>query len=159
MYTSLAEGKMNLEGATAENLAEVRKNLTQFYIDSGVDEATANAEALKQMGLSQEEYNKLVADSSETNSKNMTDSVKTAVDNVKKLFHNLVANLKNIFNNLGDAIKAILSGDVDAFKSYISSALTAAKGTVDGVKNDYNAIKSGTIDNYKIGNSYTGYAT
>ena len=159
MYTSLAEGKMNLEGATAENLAEVRKNLTQFYIDSGVDEATANAEALKQMGLSQEEYNKLVADSSETNSKNMTDSVKNAVDNVKKLFYNLLANLKNVFSNLGKAIKAIFTGDWDSISGYITDAWNGAKGAVEGVKNDYNAIKSGTIDNYKIGNSYTGYAT
>jgi hypothetical protein len=120
MYTTLAQGKMDLENATAEDLAAVRDALTQFYIDSGVDEATANAEALKQMGLSQEQYNQMVADSSENNSKNLTDGAKKGVDNVKKLFHNLIANLKNVFANLGNAIKSIFTGDWSSIGTYMS---------------------------------------
>jgi hypothetical protein len=51
MYKSLKEGEMNLENATAEDLVAVRSNLVQFYIDSGLDEVTANSMALESMGL------------------------------------------------------------------------------------------------------------
>lgn len=159
LYTALAQGKVDLENASAADLSAMRSNLVQFYIDSGLDEAAANAEALKQMGLSQEEYNKMVADSTENNSKNMTEGAKKGVDNIKKLFYNLITNLKNVFANLGNAIKSIFKGDWSSIGTYMTNAWNAAKGTVEGVKNDYQAIKGGTIDNYKIGNQYTGYAT
>jgi hypothetical protein len=65
MYKTLKEGEMNLENATAEDLVAVRGNLVQFYIDSGMDEVTANAMALEAMGLDQESYNSMIADSTE----------------------------------------------------------------------------------------------
>ena len=158
LYTALAQGKVDLEIASAADLSAMRSNLVQFYIDSGLDEAAANAEALKQMGLSQEEYNKMVADSTENNSKNMTEGAKKGVDNIKKLFYNLITNLKNVFANLGNAIKSIFKGDWSSIGTYMTNAWNAAKGTVEGVKNDYQAIKGIPVDNYKIGNQYTGYA-
>jgi hypothetical protein len=63
------------------------------------------------MGLSQEQYNDLVADSSEDNASNLINSTMTGVQKVKTLFSNLVSNLSGVFSNLGAAIGALFTGN------------------------------------------------
>jgi hypothetical protein len=58
---ALEQGKVDYSNASADAIAQTRQNLTQFYIDSGYDEVEANNLALNQMGLSQGQYNELVA--------------------------------------------------------------------------------------------------
>jgi phenylalanyl-tRNA synthetase alpha subunit len=69
---ALAEGKLELENVSAQYLTDLRKNLTQYFLDLGMDEVTANAAALETMGVNEEEYSQLVADACETNATNMT---------------------------------------------------------------------------------------
>lgn len=57
---SLTEGKMNLEHASADYVQELRNRLTQILINLGLEETEANAEALKVMGLDEEEYQNLL---------------------------------------------------------------------------------------------------
>ena len=153
MYKTLAEGKMDIENASAEDLIAVRANLAQFYIDSGVDEATANAEALKAMGLDQAEYNKLVATATEENANNVVDGTQKTVQNIKTMFHTLLENLKTVFKAIGEGIAAFFKGETYDW-SNVSSAWNNAWDTF---KKDKIAIETGTMDTYKIGNNYTGY--
>jgi hypothetical protein len=71
---SAAVGKEGLEKASAEYLSELRGNLTQYYIDSGMDEVAAQKAALDTMGLNETEYSELVANATKRNAENQIES-------------------------------------------------------------------------------------
>jgi hypothetical protein len=157
LYETMAEGKIDIENASAADLAEVRQNLTDFYIESGVDEVNANKLALDAMGLDQETYNKLIADSSEENADNLINSANTGVEKVKTIFSNFVSNLKNVFSNLGKGIKALFTGDWESIGGYFSDAWSATQGTWSALKNDFKASRDNTLGNFKLDGNYTKY--
>jgi hypothetical protein len=67
-------GQEELANVSAEYLADTRKNLTQYYMDLGMDEVNADKAALETMGLNEEEYTNLVAEASEKNANNQIDA-------------------------------------------------------------------------------------
>jgi hypothetical protein len=74
--TANAQGKANLEHTSAEYLANLRKGLTQYYMDLGLDEVEANTAALETMGINEEEYTDLVAAAAEKNAQNQINASK-----------------------------------------------------------------------------------
>lgn len=157
IFESLAKGKINLEKASAEDLVAVRSALTQFYIDSGLDEVNANTKALSDMGLSQEQYSKLVADFSEDNATNMTDSAKESATNVMKVFKQLGQNLKNVFINIGKAIWSVMTFDFNSAQTLFSQAISDTKNAFSTAANDFKAIRDSSIGDYAIDGDYTIY--
>jgi hypothetical protein len=63
---------MKLEGVSAEYLTQLRSNLTQYYMDLGMDEVNANKAALETMKMNEDEYAAYVADACENQAKNMS---------------------------------------------------------------------------------------
>lgn len=159
IFTSMKNGEINLEKASAADLTAVRDSLTQFYIDSGMDEVNANKKALEDMGLSQEEYNKLIADSSEQNSQNLTDGFKKGFSKVTEMLTTFVTRLKNVFSSIGEGIKAIFTGDWSSIGTHFTNAWNSTKDAFTGVVNDYKAIRNNTYGNFQINGQYTKYKT
>ena len=109
-----AEGKMALEGTSAEYLAEMRKGLTQYYMDLGLDEVEADAAALTSMGLNQEEYTDLVAAAAEKNAENQIDSSEEGGKAQANILTQLAEKWKKfttVLKRVGEAVKAALNGE------------------------------------------------
>ena len=130
LVAAIEEGKVDYNNASAESIASTRQNLTQFYIDSGYDEVAANQMALEQMGLTQEQYNQLVADSTEANAKDMATGAQSGAEATRKTYSSLAQKLKDVFSNIGKAIKAVFTGNWDDIGGYFSAAWDAAKGEI-----------------------------
>jgi hypothetical protein len=70
----VAKQGFKAENMSAEMIAEVRKRLTQYFIDAKYDEVEASAMTLKLMGMNEETYAKLVADGAKANALNIDES-------------------------------------------------------------------------------------
>ena len=140
---ALAQGKLDLENASAQYLTELRTNLTQYFIDLGLDETTANAAALDTMGLNEEEYAKLVADKCETNALNMQQSAEDGANAQVASLGQLVERWQNfasfLVNNIGKVLKDIGAAILDPTR------------TVGDVMRGYWNASAITID--EVGNS------
>ena len=130
LVAAIEEGKVDYNNASAESIASTRQNLTQFYIDSGYDEVAANQMALEQMGLTQEQYNQLIADSTEANAKDMAAGAQSGAEATRKTYSSLAQKLKDVFSNIGQAIKAVFTGNWDDIGGYFSAAWEAATGEI-----------------------------
>ena len=108
LATTMADGKMKLEGASAEYLAETREKLTQYYIDNGLDQVAADKAALDSMGLNQQEYSKLVAGASSRNAENMIKSTEQGATGMVSIFSKMWDKLKNFWGNMGKAAGNII---------------------------------------------------
>ena len=154
LIAAIEEGKVDYSNASAESIAKTRSNLTQFYIDSGYDEVAANQMALEQMGLTQEQYNDLIAQSTEANAKDMATGAQSGAEAMRKTYSSLAQKLKDVFANIGKAIKAIFTGDWDSIGDYFSQAWEAAKGeikpetTTDAASDNITSSISSSIDKY-----------
>lgn len=140
LITAVEQGKLDLDTASAEALANTRAQLTQFYIDSGYDEAEANALALEQMGISQEDYNAKVGEYAQANATNMVNSAAVGAEQTRSLFSKMVERLKGVFTNLGKAIKAIFTGDWSSISGYMTDAWNAAKGEIKAGSSAINTV-------------------
>jgi len=87
--------------------------------------------ALEQMGLTQEQYNQLIADSTEANAKDMATGAQSGAEATRKTYSSLASKLKDVFSNIGKAIKAVFTGDWDSIGGYFSDAWEAAKGSIE----------------------------
>ena len=112
---ALAEGKMNLEDVSNKYLVDLRTNLTDYYAQCGFDEVEANRKALETMGLNEQEYSDLVAQSCTTNVKNIGDSADEGAQfqlkGIKKVWNKwtefgsyIKNNIGQLLSDLGDAV-------------------------------------------------------
>ena len=145
---ALAQGKLDLENASAQYLTELRTNLTQYFIDLGLDETTANAAALDTMGLNEEEYAKLVADKCETNALNMQQSAEDGANAQVASLGQLVERWQNfasfLVNNIGKVLKDIGAAILDPTRTVgdvMRGYWNASAITVDEVGNsNYSSV-------------------
>ena len=111
-YNNL-KGKEELENVSAEYLAEQRKNLTQYYMDLGMDEVNADKAALETMGLNEEEYTELVADAATINANNQIDASEEGGKAQTSALSKLAEKWKkftSVLKQVGAAVKAALTG-------------------------------------------------
>ena len=107
----MAISGVNLETITAEQMMNIKQKLTQYYIDSGMDEVKANQAALTQMGVDQETYNTYTATLIEDTASDMIGNFNAAAEGSYRAFSNLWERIKSVFKNIGDAIDALISGN------------------------------------------------
>ena len=106
-------GQEELANVSAEYLADTRKNLTQYYMDLGMDEVNADAAALETMGLNEEEYTNLVAEAAEKNANNQIDSSEAGGKAQSQALSKLAEKWKKfttLLKQVGAAVKAALTG-------------------------------------------------
>lgn len=121
-------GKENLEGASADYLIQTRRNLIQYYMDLGLDEANAQKATLETMGLNQEEYVNLVTAGAEQTTQVSLDGYQQsetgAVGSLTRTWNNFKNFFKSLKNLAGNVLKAIFDSsysfedalaDTDAF--------------------------------------------
>lgn len=112
---ALAEGKREIEGTSAEYLTTMRTNLTDYFLELGMDEVQANAAALETMGLNEETYAQMVADSCEAQAENMAyaseDGANAQMDGLSQLTERwknfgsyLINNIGSVLAELGKAL-------------------------------------------------------
>lgn len=111
---ALEQGKVDISKMSNEQIANMAQQLTQYQIDCGIDEATAQKNTLEAMGLNEEQYAKIVADVSETNAKNMTESSAEGAKNSISALEKLSLSIQAIGNNIKEAFKAFLDPTYEA---------------------------------------------
>ena len=132
-YKSLKEEKemalagVNMEQITAEQMMSIKQKLTQYYIDCGMDEVSANQAALKQMNIDQNDYNSFIGESYS----GMIQSADGAAQGTYRAFSNVWEQIKCIFKNLKEAWQALWKGDFESFGKNIGESFTAAWEGVD----------------------------
>lgn len=107
------KGQEELANVSAEYLSNQRKNLTQYYIDLGMDEVNADAAALRTMGLNEEEYTDLVAKAAEKNANNQIDAAEEGGKAQTSALSKLAEKWKKfttVLKQVGNAVKAALTG-------------------------------------------------
>ena len=144
----MAEGKIDLENTSAQYLTELRTNLTQYFIDLGLDETTANAAALETMGVNEEEYSQLVADACKKNAENMEQSSEDGANAQVATLGQLVQRWRNfvtfLVTNVGTVLKDIGAAMLDPTRTVgdvIRGYWNASAITVDEVgNNNYSSV-------------------
>lgn len=111
---ALEQGKVDISKMSNEQIANMAQQLTQYQIDCGVDEATAQKNTLEAMGLNEEQYAQIVADVSETNAKKMTESSAEGAKNSISALEKLSLSIQAIGNNIKEAFKAFLDPTYEA---------------------------------------------
>ena len=112
---TFADGELKIEGVSAEYLTEMRKNLTNYYIELGYDEIEANNKALEIMKTNEDEYTKAVSAACETQAENIaasasagaTAQAKSLGETAKRWFEfgqYLITNIGPVLVKLGKAI-------------------------------------------------------
>lgn len=135
-----AQGKQQLENVSAEYLADMRKKLVKYYIDLGVDEQEANANALKTMGLNEEEYTDLVAKASAKNAENQNKAAKDGGKSQATVLSKLAEKWKSftkILKRVASAVKAALTGkDVKEAWGSIDTDVSVGTSDYEGISTD-----------------------
>ena len=112
---SNAVGKEQLANASTEFLAEQRERLVDYYINSGLDEVAANKAALNTMGLNEEEYSELVANSYSRNAANQIKSAEQGASGQSSVLGKLWGKIKDWASRVGNLFKNVwgaLTGQV-----------------------------------------------
>lgn len=134
-----AFGKEQLETASAEYLAETRDKLTQYYIDSGLDEVSAQKAALNTMGLNQKEYSTLVAEAHSRNAENQIASSEQGATGMLAALKKLWEKVKNWGKAVGNLFKNVwgaLTGKVkwsEVWGAFDGGSIDSGV-TVNGIK-------------------------
>ena len=146
------QGKAALENTSAEYLSNLRKGLTQEFIDLGADEQTANAEALRAMGLNEEEYSELISAAAEKNAQNQMDSAKDGAKSQSKALSWLAQQWKKfttLLKKVAAAVKAALTGkDVSEAWASIEEEYTGDEADYEGA--DLSGYKFGAMSESEI---------
>lgn len=148
---AMAEGKMELEGATKEYLAETRGALVQHYIECGMDEVSANKAALDTMGLNEEEYSRLVAEANSRNADNQAKSAELGATAQTTVLGKLWDKFKSFFSNVGKGFAAIV--DVIAGKKTWSDVWDAFTGKGEKITAD---VDTSSITGYDANGNFLG---
>ena len=118
---ALAQGKMNLEDVTAQYLVDTRKNLTDYFVNSGLDEVAANKAALETMNMNEQEYSKAVADAASKNAENVSKSSEEGANAQQDALTQIVGRWGNfatyIKNNIGPLLRDIGAAILDPTKT------------------------------------------
>ena len=126
---AFANGEVTLENTSAEFLVEMRKNLTDYYIEAGNTEAQANELALKKMSLDEKQYAEYVAKSCDAQAKTMSNlydnNVNVATDSLKKIGEKWLSFGKYLATNLGPLIKDVIAAALDPTKTIKDVLMTA----------------------------------
>ena len=104
---SNAVGKEQLANASTEFLAEQRERLVNYYIDSGLDEVAANKAALNTMGLNEEEYSELVANSYSRNAANQIKSAEQGASGQSSVLGKLWNKVRDWASKVGNLFKNV----------------------------------------------------
>ena len=135
-----AQGKQQLENVSAEYLADMRKKLVKYYMDLGVDEQEANANALKTMGLNEQEYTDLVAKASAKNAENQNKAAKDGGKSQATVLSKLAEKWKSfttILKRVASAVKAALTGkDVKEAWGSIDTDVSVDTSDYEGISTD-----------------------
>lgn len=129
---AMAEGEMKLDGASKEYLQETRANLTQFYIDSGVDEVNANKLALETMGYNEEQYSEAVANAASRNAENQAEGAEQGANKTVKVLKSLKERFTSFFSGIGQGWKLLLEGKFkEAWAAVMKGASSTKEVSVD----------------------------
>ena len=130
------KGQEDLANVSAEYLADQRKNLTQYYMDLGMDEVNADKAALETMGLNEEEYTNLVAEAAEVNANNQIDAAESGGKAQSSVLSKLAqkwSQFTSLLKKVGAAVKAALTGgDVSEAWNSIDADLGTDDASFEG---------------------------
>jgi hypothetical protein len=135
---------------SAEYLTQLRSNLTQYYMDLGMDQVEANKAALETMQMNEDQYAKAVAQSCENQAQNMAYAAEAGanaqVDSLKQIGEKWKSFGSYLIKNIGPILKDIAAAILDPTKSVKDVMLNAwAEGTKSvSVNVDTSKIKEDT---------------
>lgn len=111
----VANGEMTMEEGAALAASETKKNLTQYLIDLGMDEATAQKAVAEVNAGNISEFGEVVAGVSQKNNENLTNSADSSAIGIKDNSENMAASLDGIGHtaaNVAGQIANLSSGQV-----------------------------------------------
>lgn len=111
----VANGEMTMEEGAALATSETKKNLTQYLIDLGMDEAAAQKAVAEVNAGNISEFGEVVAGVSQKNNDNLTNSADSSAIGIKDNSENMAASLDGIGNtaaNVAGQIANLSSGQV-----------------------------------------------
>ena len=147
---AFAQGELQLEGVSAEYLTQLRSNLTQYYMDLGMDQVEANKAALETMQMNEDQYAAAVAESCENQAQNMAYAAEAGanaqVDSLKQIGEKWKSFGSYLMKNIGPILKDIAAAILDPTKSVKDVMLNAwTEGTKSvSVDVDTSKIKENT---------------
>ena len=116
---AIINGQITGENDGSHKIADIRKNLTQYLIDLGVEEQTANATAMELMAGNVSEYDRVVSDVSENVDNNLSGAIQNAGTNIARQAKNMIDNLFKIgkqASNTGEIIASFGKEPIEAVK-------------------------------------------
>ena len=165
---AFAQGELELEGVSAEYLTQLRSNLTQYYMDLGMDQVEANKAALETMKMNEDEYSKAVAASCENQAQNMAYAAEAGanaqVDSLKQIGEKWKSFGSYLMKNIGPILKDIAAAILDPTKSVKDVMLNAWNEGTKGVsvkvdtskiKEDSSSLNFQSLDQQQISAVYT----
>lgn len=147
---AFAQGEMQLEGVSAEYLTQLRANLTQYYMDLGMDQVEANARALETMQMNEDEYSNYVADACKNQAENIAYSAEAGANAQMNSLQQIGAKWKSfgsyLLKNIGPILLDIGAAILDPTRSVKDVMLDAwNEGTKSiSVTADTSKIKDNT---------------
>lgn len=156
-YRNSEQGKIDISEMSKEEIAKLGKQLTDYQVDLGVDEVTAQKNALETMGLNQDEYSRIVAEVSQKNAKNVVDSTNEGAEKGTETLSKFSISWKNLAYNVGEVAKKIaaaLQGQEyqASYKDVFSFNKTSSTYTAAGVTGDFKGAELDTttvIEDFK----------
>lgn len=106
---AIINGQITGENEGSHKIADIRKNLTQYLINLGVDEQTANATTMELMAGNVSEYDRVVSEVSTNVNTNLSGSIENAGSNVANQANNMINNLFKIGKQATNTAKAVAS--------------------------------------------------
>lgn len=151
---ALLEGKMNNEEVSAKYLVNLRKNLTDYFIDSGLDEVAANKAALETMNMNEQEYSEAVADACETNAQNVAYAAEDGANAQGDALTQMVERWRNfgtyLLENIGPLLRDIGAAILDPTKTVADVMRDAWDASAITVNTDGSHTYRGNDNNYSF---------
>ena len=151
---ALLEGKMNNEEVSAKYLVDLRKNLTDYFIDSGLDEVAANKAALETMNMNEQEYSKAVAEACETNAQNVAYAAEDGANAQGDALTQMVERWRNfgtyLLENIGPLLRDIGAAILDPTKTVADVMRDAWDASAITVNTDGSHTYRGNDNNYSF---------
>jgi len=130
--------KIEAENQTNEGIAEAQKNLVQYLVNLGTEEANADATVKEIMAGNTEEYDRVVAEVSGNVHDNLSNSISGAADNVDTSSHSMIDSLYSVAQQAVNTAKSIASiGSENPFEA-VKTTLNGAKNAIKG----FNPVES-----------------
>lgn len=128
---AIINGQITGENEGSHKIADIRKNLTQYLINLGVDEQTANATTMELMAGNVSEYDRVVSEVSTNVNTNLSGSIENAGSNVANQANNMINNLFKIGKQATNTAKAVAS----IGKEPIEAVKEDAAGSISSIYN------------------------